>query len=196
MPTCVRYPRLVRVWLLSALIGCLGPAVAHAQQKVYRYVDEHGTIHFADYPRTDKFVLVKSFLADPKSRINRVIDELAAANNVDPHLVRAMVLVESAYKPTAISSKGAMGLMQLMPGTAKSLDVADPLDIEQNLTGGVRYIRALLDRFRDTRLALAAYNAGPTNVDKHKGIPPFPETINYVKKVLHWRDKYRSSART
>lgn len=189
--------RCARLCLLAALGWlALGSTYAHAQQKVYRYVDEEGTIHFADYPRTDKFVLVKSFLADPTSRINRVIDELAEANNVDPHLVRAMVLIESSYKPSAISSKGAMGLMQLMPETAKALDVADPLDIEQNLSGGVRYIRKLLDRFRDTRLALAAYNAGPTNVDKHKGIPPFPETINYVKKVLHWRDKYRKGART
>jgi hypothetical protein len=104
---------------------------------------------------------------------------------LDYNLVKAVISAESAFDPAAISPKGAMGLMQLMPGTSRDLGVVDPFDPIQNIDGGVRYLRFLMDRFNNNVvLALAAYNAGPEAVQKHYGIPPYEETRNYVERVL------------
>jgi soluble lytic murein transglycosylase-like protein len=112
-----------------------------------------------------------------------VIAQAAKRHNVDPRLVHAVITVESAYRPEARSAKGAMGMMQLMPGTARDLRVRDPYDAAANIDGGVRYLRQLLDRF-ELRLALAAYNAGAATVERFGGVPPYPETRNYVARVL------------
>lgn len=104
---------------------------------------------------------------------------------LEPRLVQAVIQVESGYNPRALSAKGAMGLMQLMPDTARELAVTDPYDPEENLRAGTTYLRRLLDRFSERlEWALAAYNAGPTVVDRHRGIPPYPETRDYVTRVL------------
>jgi soluble lytic murein transglycosylase-like protein len=114
-----------------------------------------------------------------------VIDYYARRHHVEPKLVRAMIQVESGYNPRALSHKGAMGLMQLMPETAQELAVEDPYDPFENIRGGTTYLRRLLDRFRQRlELALAAYNAGPGAVDRHSGIPPYDETRDYVRRVL------------
>jgi soluble lytic murein transglycosylase-like protein len=106
--------------------------------------------------------------------------------NLDPKLVRAVIYVESGENPKAVSPKGAMGLMQLMPGTARDLGVEDPMRPRENIRGGVQYLSQMLDRFGgDVRLALAAYNAGPGAVEKFGGVPPYPETQDFVKKVLN-----------
>jgi soluble lytic murein transglycosylase-like protein len=103
---------------------------------------------------------------------------------VDPDLLRAVIQAESGYNRFAVSPKGAQGLMQLMPGTAAALGVTDAFDVRQNIAGGAAYLRQQLDRFGSLDLALAAYNAGPAAVSRHNGIPPFPETQNYVARVM------------
>lgn len=114
-----------------------------------------------------------------------LIEAAARSGGVDPALVAAVVEVESAFSPLAVSPKGAMGLMQLMPATAAELRVVDPFEPAQNLAGGVRYLKGLLARYDgDVRRALAAYNAGAANVDKHDGVPPYAETRAYVERVL------------
>jgi soluble lytic murein transglycosylase-like protein len=114
----------------------------------------------------------------------RSIIEHSRRQKVAADLVRAVIQVESAFNPIAVSSKGAMGLMQLMPATAVELGVANPFDPDQNIRGGVQYLRRLLDRYNgNVELALAAYNAGMGNVEKYGDVPPFKETKNYVKKI-------------
>lgn len=113
-------------------------------------------------------------------------------HRVDYHLVKAIVRVESAFRSEAVSPKGAMGLMQLMPETAKNLKVPEPFDAFNNVDGGVRYFRKMLDLFKnDIVLALAAYNAGPQAVKTHKGVPPFEETKWFVQSVLELYSRYR-----
>jgi len=114
-----------------------------------------------------------------------IIQEAAALHGVDEDLVRAVIKVESEFDPQAVSRAGAKGLMQMMPATARHMGVVDPFDPRQNVLGGVKYLRMLLDRFKgNVHLALAGYNAGPRKVRRFKGIPPYKETRGYVKKVL------------
>ncbi|WP_198469639.1 lytic transglycosylase domain-containing protein [Acetomicrobium sp. S15 = DSM 107314] len=122
---------------------------------------------------------------DHQDGLSRTLDGLAKRYAVDPNLVRSVIVAESGGNPSAVSPKGALGLMQLMPATASHLGVDDPFDPIQNLEGGIKYLAQLIDRYDgDVEKALAAYNAGPGAVDRHGGIPPFRETQAYVKKVL------------
>ncbi len=113
-----------------------------------------------------------------------IIDRVSAANGVPARLVRAVIKVESDYQEHARSRKGAMGLMQLMPETARRFAVADPYNPRQNIEGGIKYLKTLLDRFPEVGLALAAYNAGEAAVDRFRGIPPYAETRDYVSRIL------------
>lgn len=119
----------------------------------------------------------------PLRPFDEVIEPLAARHGVDAGLVHAVIAVESSYRPDARSPKGAMGLMQLMPATARQYGVADAYEPAANLDAGIRHLRSLLDRF-DVPLALAAYNAGEGAIRRHGGIPPYPETRTYVARVL------------
>lgn len=134
-------------------------------------------------PRTGK--LVRRTVAPPKpaSAISDIVEQTAKAHDVDPLLVHSMIKVESNYNAEAVSSKGAQGLMQLMPATAKMLGVTDSFDPEQNIEAGVRYLKQLKEIYKDDQLALAAYNAGPGAVAKYKDVPPYKETRNYVDQV-------------
>jgi hypothetical protein len=127
--------------------------------------------------------------------LNQMIGELARRHGISPALVKAVVTVESAFDPKAVSAKGARGLMQLMPGTAADLGVDDVYDPRGNLDGGIRHLRGLLDRYHgDVRLALAAYNAGEEAVRRHGGIPPYDETRQYVRRVLDQYERWQRAA--
>lgn len=123
--------------------------------------------------------------------IDELVSKYAGKYNLEDSLVKAVIKAESGFNPGAKSSAGALGLMQLMPSTAKAMGVNNPYDPEQNIEGGVKYLKGLMDRFGgDTEKALAAYNAGPGAVKKYDGVPPYKETQNYVKKVLNYAKNY------
>jgi soluble lytic murein transglycosylase len=128
----------------------------------------------------------------PKS-IDEIIVEIATKFGIEESLVKAIILAESNFNPNAVSSKGAQGLMQLMPRTAKDLNVTKPFDPRENIIGGVKYIKGLLASYGDLKLALAAYNAGPGAIKRYAGIPPYRETINYVRKVLKYYEEFKQN---
>ena len=123
------------------------------------------------------------FIAPPPAHIQELVEKSARAHNVDPLLVQSVIQVESNYNHYAVSPKGAEGLMQLMPGTARMLGVSNSFDPDENIEAGVKYLRYLQGIYQDDRLALAAYNAGPKAVDRYKGTPPYAETQDYVNQV-------------
>ena len=125
-----------------------------------------------------------SFPSTADQPFDAIVRRVAAEHGLDPRLLHAVLIVESAYRPDAVSSAGAQGLAQLMPGTARDLGVADPFDPAQNVAGGGAYVAQMLARYEDMRLALAAYNAGPGRVDRAGGVPAIPETQAYVDSVI------------
>ena len=155
---------------------------------------ESKTVSGKIYDRNDLSALIgssnvkESFaskLSGTKSQILDMVTNIAKRHGVDDKLVKALIKQESGFKVDAQSKVGAMGLMQLMPATAKSLGVNNPLNPVENVDGGVRYLKSMLDKFNgNTILALAAYNAGPNAVDKYDGVPPYKETQNYVMSIL------------
>jgi soluble lytic murein transglycosylase-like protein len=178
-----------------------------AAADIYKFEDEEGVLHFTDAPTDHRF---KIFMRDIKkdkqlrthfhlancagnpAEFEPIINSCALEYGVDKSLVKAVIHAESGYDPNAVSAKGASGLMQLMPNTAKSLKVTNTFDPVENIRGGVRYLRFLLDTFRgDESLALAAYNAGLYRVAQYGGVPPYAETRNYVAKVLQYRKSYQ-----
>lgn len=136
-------------------------------------------------PPTDFKYQIQEPINASKVDIQRMVSSACEKHKVDPKLVMAVIQQESNFNQNAISKAGAQGLMQLMPATAKSLGVNNAFNPEENINGGVKYLKTLLDRFNGNKiLALAAYNAGPNAVEKHNGIPPYKETQNYVRNIL------------
>jgi len=187
------------VALGSALLALTAASAAGAQGAIYAFVDANGIAHFTNAPRDSRFVRLawtaQSVRPDERTAPIRweydgLIGLTARAHRVPPALVKAVIAAESSFDPGAVSRKGAQGLMQLMPETARSLGVSDPLRADENVDGGVRYLRDMMDRYGTLSLALAAYNAGPQAVDRHGGVPPYRETRDYVKRVLTYYRAY------
>jgi soluble lytic murein transglycosylase-like protein len=148
-------------------------------------------------PHTRKLVrkeVVAPAPAPAGASVSALVEQSARAHNVDPLLVHSIIRVESNYNANAVSPKGAEGLMQLTPPTARMLGVNNSFDPGENIEAGVKYLKSLQDIYKDDRLALAAYNAGPAAVDKYKWIPPYPETQKYVEKVGKQYDAARQAA--
>ncbi len=142
------------------------------------------TMIFNEAPAQRARRLSNRFVPIPSADISVAIDRHSDAQQIDPRLVRAVIQVESGYNHRARSNKGAMGLMQLMPGTASQMRVRNAYDPDENVRGGTQYLRKMIDRFGRLDLAVAAYNAGPGAVEKYKGIPPYRETKDYVRRVF------------
>ncbi len=207
------------VWLCVLLALGLGPC--HARAEIFKYQDARGRMVFTDHLLAGRQyrLLWRSGVGSPRGKRHRyrarmdtrnsyrnrgrfepIIRRVAKKVRISPELLHAVIQAESAYDPRARSAKGAMGLMQLMPATAKRYGVRNVWDPEQNLEGGARYLRDLLKLFKnDLRLAVAAYNAGESAVQRNGNrIPPYPETRGYVRKVLRnflAERKQRASAR-
>jgi soluble lytic murein transglycosylase-like protein len=164
---------------------------------IYRYVDENGVVHFTNTPSSPGYVLYMrentqfdSRFASPDT-YDDLIRSASDRYDVPFTLIKAVIRVESAFNPTAVSPKGARGLMQIMPVNFRALSITDPFDPFQNIMAGTRYLKRLLKRYEhQVPMALAAYNAGPDAVDRYRRIPPFKETREYVRKVMALYDRF------
>jgi soluble lytic murein transglycosylase-like protein len=195
MPIQKKVPALAIFFAL--LVG-----VTTACADVYVYKNSQGVLTFTNVPNHAGYRRVigendgqASLATLGTPAFEDLIRSASGRYNVDAHLVRAVIKAESDFRSNARSNKGAMGLMQLMPETARLHNVVDAYDPSENVDGGVRHLRMLLDRYQgDIELSLAAYNAGSGAVEKHGGIPPFAETREYVRRVLRLYDSYRGNA--
>ena len=185
------------IFALTALIVAQG---AGAHPKIYTYVDADGVRHYTDVPDNNRYRLLvmapdeltssgehySPALLARATQYDSIIEKAAMSAAVEPNLLRAVIVVESGFNSRAVSKRGAVGLMQLMPATASRFGVSNRYDPGENIHGGAMYLKFLMDRFgQNVRLALAAYNAGEDAVDRNGGqIPPFSETMAYVPRVL------------
>jgi len=192
--------------LLAAVLVIAASQPSRAD--IYRYEDNEGIVHFTDAPTDKRFIIFMRDIKKDKelrtklklsravnaAEYDQLIKTCSDKYGVSTSLIKAVIHAESGYNPNAVSNKGASGLMQLMPGTAKSLKVSNSLDPKDNVEGGVKYLRFLLDTFRgDISLALAAYNAGLSKVARFGGIPPYAETRTYVNRVLSYMQSYQAN---
>jgi hypothetical protein len=181
-------------WVLLVLAWTVGPGVLYAP--AHAQTGRSGGLKVATGPDGVRVItnetpvqharrVATRRLPVPDPDLGRHIDRYSSLHRLDPELVKAVIQTESGYNERALSDRGAMGLMQLMPETAAELKIDDPYDPEENIRGGTTYLARLLNRFGRLEVALAAYNAGPTVVEEHDGVPPWKETRNYVRRVVH-----------
>jgi soluble lytic murein transglycosylase-like protein len=185
------------------ILFCLFFLTQTSSAGIYRYEDANGVIHFTNCPRDPKFKLYireskedvenesRFFSARDSNEYDLLISEFSKKYQVDFALIKAIIRAESGFNPRAVSRKGAKGLMQLMPETASRVNVSNIFSPRENIEGGVRYFKYLLSLFNnDLRLSLAAYNAGENIVAQIRSIPPYRETVDYVRKVLSYYQSY------
>jgi soluble lytic murein transglycosylase len=186
----MKKPMSAAIAIISVLVALTGTPAAAAD--IYQYVDANGTIFLTNVPSDSRYRRIDTV----SNRLHPIISErelepmirrFSHQHQLHPALIRAVIKAESNFDPMAVSRAGAVGLMQLMPHTAVRMDVRDLYDPEDNIGGGTKYLRQLLDRFRgNLPLALAAYNAGEHVVDRYRTLPPIDETRQYVRKVLRY----------
>ncbi|MBW1714409.1 MAG: lytic transglycosylase domain-containing protein [Deltaproteobacteria bacterium] len=177
------------------LISCAGLIaiffLSNAEADIFRFRDKEGVWHFSNTQSDARYRLyIRTRGIGGKQYIKEyedVIRKAAEQFSIEVNLIKAIIKAESSFDPDAISESGAQGLMQLMPDTANDMKVNDPFDPEENIFGGTRYLSLLLQRFnQDKRLAIAAYNVGPTTVTRHNAVPPIPQTRRFVEKVMRF----------
>jgi soluble lytic murein transglycosylase len=152
---------------------------------IYKYIDKKGVAHYTNIPPDGEYERIPVEPAKSRRYYDQIIKSKSKKYNIEPAMIKAVITAESNWDSKAVSKKGAIGLMQLMPPTARDMQVQNPFDPEQNIEGGTKYLKKLLDRFNgNIRLALAAYNAGPGKVEKSRGIPAITETNKFVKNVI------------
>jgi len=189
----------LRALFVATLLAVVHPAPAGAE--MYKLTAPDGTQHYTNAPTDPRYQRMgfpsgtaAGFLRLPQAESGQYQSEIKDAADryqVPIKLVSAVIRAESGFNARAVSPKGAQGLMQLMPQTANILGVRNSFDPRENIEGGVRHLRLLLDQYNgNVRLALAAYNAGDGAVSRHGGVPPYPETIEYLQRVLAYRDQY------
>lgn len=191
--------RRIIAWILTAWVASSTGSALGFESTIYMYRDAKGVMHFTNTPTSPRFkVFSKEFVSYPRilqppSSFDEHIRKAADQYNIPASLVKSVIKVESNFNPRAVSTKGATGLMQIMPFNFEDLSIENPYDPQQNILGGACYLKRMLDRFNgELHLALAAYNAGPESVAKYQDIPPYPETQDYVRQVLKYFEYYRS----
>ena len=172
-----------RIMFVLLILVCTAAA---SNADIYKFVDENGVTHFTNTPRGGGYMKVISEHTEQSGAdFDPIIRQKCIKYDIEPSIIRALISAESNWDVHAVSDRGAIGLMQLMPATAQDLEIKNPFDPEQNIEGGTRYLRILLDRFNgNMELAVAAYNAGPGAVEKSGGIPSFSETRKFVRNVI------------
>ncbi len=160
---------------------------------IYMYIDTEGVLHFTNTPTSTKYKIYikekprRSSNTHSTDKYDRLIEEASKRHGVLFPLIKAVIKAESDFDPRAVSKAGALGLMQIMPKNVNALKISDPFNPLENIMGGTRYFKQLIDKYEGKlQLALAAYNAGPNTVDYYNGIPPLKETENYVKRVMKY----------
>ena len=185
-----------RILWAAVLLICGGGGLADpARGEVYQFIDSGGVVHFSNVPTDPRYRQVRVPAPVIPLRVEDIHETILSASRqyrVDPNLVKAVIKVESDFDPRAVSDAGAMGLMQLMPATASTLDVQNPFNPSENISGGVKHLSYLLTRFNgDLTLALAAYHAGEKTVNQYGQVPPIEKTHRYIQKVLAAYKTYR-----
>ena len=182
--------------IISVGLALLSPSILYAD--IYMYRDQNGVLHFTNVPTSPKYQIyirerrVRRLKTNASRRYDHLIIRASEKHGVSFSLLKAIIKAESDFNPKAVSKRGAMGLMQIMPENVRLLHIKDPFDPWENIMGGTRYFKEMLRRYPGRLpLAIAAYNAGPQAVDRYNNIPPFPETRQYVKKVLRYYKAFK-----
>ena len=189
-------------FFVAIVFLALIPGVLSAE--IYSYVDKNGVLYFSNVPTSRQYRYIgpefsgNRYATFPKGSpddYDHIIAQASRLYNIRFGLIKAIIRVESNFDPNAVSPKGALGLMQLMPSNVEQLNVRNPFDPRENVMAGTRFFRQLLERYNsDLTLSLAAYNAGPGAVDRHRSVPPYRETRDYVDKVLQYYGLFRNAS--